>query len=86
MRRGPLRLALRLGARDLRHRPGTGLLLLLAMLAATTTMTLALTVRGAAQKPWDHALVVTNGPHVVVAVFETDDATDEAMARLMKAP
>jgi putative ABC transport system permease protein len=83
---GPLRLALRLLARDLRHRPGTGLLLVVALLATTTTMTLALEVRGSARVPWDRTFAVTRGPHVVATAFDADDAIDRAMTDLAAAP
>lgn len=83
---GPLRLAGRLAARDLRHRPGTGLLLLVALLAATTTMTLALVVRDSAQAPWDATFAATAGPHLVAITFDADEATDRAMAGLAATP
>ena len=83
---GPLRLAGRLAARDLRQRPGTGLLLFVALVAASTTLTLALVVRGSAEKPWDHTFTVTTGPHVVATKFDADAASDQAMADLAAAP
>jgi putative ABC transport system permease protein len=83
---GPLRLATRLAARDLHQRPGTGALLLVALVAATTTLTLALTVRAAAEKPWDRTFARTAGPHVVVTTFNSDQATDATMAALAEAP
>jgi putative ABC transport system permease protein len=83
--RGPLRLASRLAVRDLRHRPGTGVLLLVALLAATTTMTLALVVRATAQEPWDETFTATYGPHIVATTFDADEATDRAMAGLATA-
>jgi putative ABC transport system permease protein len=83
---GPLRLVVRLAGRDLRHRPGIGLLVLVALLAATTTMTLALVVRGSAQAPWDETFAATAGPHVVATTYDADDATDRAMAELAAQP
>ncbi|HZN71777.1 MAG TPA: FtsX-like permease family protein [Micromonosporaceae bacterium] len=83
---GPLRLAIRLAARDMRFRPGTGLLVLVALLAATSTMTLALVVRGSAQAPWDQTFAATTGPHVVATTFDADRATDRVMADLAVAP
>ena len=83
---GPLHLAARLAARDLRHRTGTGLLLLVALLAATTTMTLALVVRGAAAKPWDQTFAATSGPHIVATTFDATQDTDAAMADLAGQP
>lgn len=83
---GPLRLAGRLAARDLRHRPATGLLVLVALLAATTTLTLAVVVRQAAQAPWDETFAATAGPHVVAAAYQATGATGQAMADLAGAP
>jgi putative ABC transport system permease protein len=83
---GPLRLAGRLAARDLRRRPATGLLLLVALTAATTTMTLALVVRGSAEAPWDQTFAATDGPHIAATTFDADDATASAMADLAAAP
>jgi putative ABC transport system permease protein len=83
---GPLRLAGRLAARDLRQRPGTGLLLFVALVASSTTLTLALVVRGSAEKPWDHTFALTHGPHIVATIFEADTASDQAMADLAAAP
>jgi len=83
---GPLRLAARLAARDLRHRPGTGLLVILALLTATTMMTLALVVDRSARSPWDETFAATAGPHVVATTFDADEATDRAMADLAAAP
>ncbi len=83
---GPLRLAGRLAARDLRQRPGTGLLLFVALVAASTTFTLALVVRGSAEKPWDHTFALTAGPHIVATTFDADAESDQAMADLAAAP
>ena len=83
---GPLRLAARLAARDLRQRPGTGLLLFVALVAASTTFTLALVVRGSAEKPWDHTFALTAGPHIVATTFDADAESDEAMSDLAAAP
>ncbi|HEX6686609.1 MAG TPA: FtsX-like permease family protein [Candidatus Limnocylindrales bacterium] len=83
---GPMRLGLRLAARDLRHRPGTGLLLLVALIAATTTMTLAMAVRGSAESPWDETFAATAGPHVVATTFRADGETDRVMAAMAADP
>lgn len=79
---GRLRLAGLLAARDLRRRPAIGLLVLAALFAATTTMTLAIVVRSAAQAPWDQTFAATNGPHVVATAYEADAATGQVMADL----
>jgi putative ABC transport system permease protein len=80
--KGRLRLARRLAGRDLRRRPATGLLVLVALLAATTTMTLAMVVRSSAQAPWDSTFAATRGPHVVATAYEADAGTAAAMAEL----
>ena len=48
---GRLTLIARLVARDLRHRPGEAVLLLLAITAATATLTLGLVLHGVDQQP-----------------------------------
>jgi putative ABC transport system permease protein len=83
---GPLRLATRLAGRDLRHRPGTGLLILVALVAATTTMTLAIVIRTSAQKPWDQTFGATTGPHIVATSYHATPATDQAMTDLSRDP
>ena len=57
----------RLAARDLRRRPGEAALLLLAILAATTVLTLGLLLRGVISKPYEATRTATAGPDVVAA-------------------
>jgi putative ABC transport system permease protein len=57
----------RLAARDLRRRPGEALLLLLAIAAATTVLTLGLVLRGVLDKPYERTRAATSGPDVVAA-------------------
>jgi putative ABC transport system permease protein len=57
----------RLALRDLRRRKAEALLLLVAIMAATTTLTLGLVVRQAASDPYGKTRAVTHGPDVVVA-------------------
>jgi ABC-type lipoprotein release transport system permease subunit len=59
----------RLAARDLRRRPGEAALLLLAIVAATTTLTLGLVLRGVISKPYETTRAATAGPEVVAALF-----------------
>jgi ABC-type lipoprotein release transport system permease subunit len=61
----------RLAARDLRRRPAEGLLLLLAIMAATTTLTLGLTLHGVTDKPYEKTRQATNGPDVVASADAT---------------
>lgn len=60
-------LVARLALRDLRHRPVEAALLLLAVLAATTTLTLGLVLRDAAGAPYESTRTATRGPDVVVS-------------------
>jgi ABC-type lipoprotein release transport system permease subunit len=68
---GRLLLISRLAARDLRRRPAEGLLLLLAIMAATTTLTLGLTLHGVTDKPYEKTRQATNGPDVVASADAT---------------
>ncbi len=83
---GPARLALRLAARDLRYRPGTLALAMLALLAATTTLTLAVAVRGSAEVPWDRTFAATAGPDAVVTSYRDTPASRAELARIAAAP
>ena len=64
---GRLLLVSRLAARDLRRRPIEGALLLLAIMAATTTLTLGLALQGVTDKPYLKTRVTTAGPDVVAS-------------------
>jgi putative ABC transport system permease protein len=65
---GRILLVFRLAARDLRRRPVEAALLLLAILAATTTLTLGLVLHGLTDKPYETTRKATAGPDVVAAV------------------
>ncbi len=65
---GRLVLTCRLAARDLRRRPGEAALLLLAIIAATTTLTLGLLLHGVTSHPYDTTRAETAGPDVVANV------------------
>ena len=71
---------LRLTLRDLRRRPGQAALLLLAITAATTTLTLGLLVRDVTDLPWERTRAATAGPDAVA----TGDA--RTLAALAKEP
>jgi hypothetical protein len=62
---GQILLAARLVARDLRHRPGPAALLLVAITAATTVLTLALALHGVTSQPYQQTRAATNGPDAV---------------------
>ncbi|HSK96221.1 MAG TPA: FtsX-like permease family protein [Euzebyales bacterium] len=65
---GRILLVGRLAVRDLRRRPIEAALLLLAMMAATTTLTLGLVLRDAASDPYQSTREATSGPDVVASV------------------
>ena len=62
---GRILLVGRLAVRDLRRRRIEAALLLLAIMAATTTLTLGLVLRDAASDPYQRTREATNGPDVV---------------------
>jgi len=57
----------RLVGRDLRYRPSQAVLLLLAICAATTVLSLALDLHGVTQQPYQQTRTATRGPDVVAA-------------------
>jgi ABC-type lipoprotein release transport system permease subunit len=65
---GRLLLIGRLAARDLRRRPIEAALLLLAITAATATLTLGLVLRDVASDPYQRTREATAGPDVVASV------------------
>jgi ABC-type lipoprotein release transport system permease subunit len=67
---GRILLVGRLAVRDLRRRPIEAALLLLAIMAATTTLTLGLVLRDAASDPYQSTREATNGPDVVASVSQ----------------
>ena len=60
-----LRLVGRLVARDLRRRPGQAVLMLLAITAATATLTLGLVLHGVTSQPYQQTRAATRGPDEV---------------------
>jgi ABC-type lipoprotein release transport system permease subunit len=62
-------LVFRLAIKDLRHRPAQAFLLLLAIAAGTTTLTLGLALHGATNNPYERTRAATNGPDVVATVM-----------------
>jgi predicted lysophospholipase L1 biosynthesis ABC-type transport system permease subunit len=65
---GRLLLISRLVARDLRRRPVEVALLLLAIMAATTTLTLGLALHGVTDKPYEKTREATAGPDAVASL------------------
>jgi ABC-type lipoprotein release transport system permease subunit len=73
---GRILLVGRLAARNLRRRPAEAALLLLAIMAATTVLTLGLVLRGLTNDPYQNTREATAGPDVV-ASFAADPATGQ---------
>ncbi|MET7304526.1 FtsX-like permease family protein [Embleya sp. NPDC005575] len=67
---GRILLVARLAMRDLRRRPTEAALLLIAIMAATTTLTLGLVLRDAAGDPFGTTRAATKGPDVVANVAD----------------
>ncbi len=89
---GKILLVSRLAARDLRHRPGEAVLLLIVMLAATTALTLGLVLRGVTAQPYQRTRAATAGPDVLATAFpfgagpRADRAAWQDVAPLTHAP
>jgi ABC-type lipoprotein release transport system permease subunit len=65
---GRLLLISRLAARDLRRRPAEAALLLIAITAAATTLTLGLVLHGVTSEPYQSTRGATGGPDVVASI------------------
>jgi len=76
---GRMLLACRLAARDVRRRPAATVLLLLAIAAATTVLTLGLALHGITSQPYQRTRAATNGPDEVAYLATPAQAT--ALAR-----
>jgi ABC-type lipoprotein release transport system permease subunit len=85
---GRVLLVSRLAVRDLRRRPAEAALLLLAITAATTVLTLGLVLHGVTNKPYETTRTATVGPDVVAAMSPTQGtALDSAsVKKLTEAP
>jgi ABC-type lipoprotein release transport system permease subunit len=73
---GRILLVGRLAVRDLRRRRVEAALLLLAIMAATTTLTLGLVLHDAASDPFQRTREATNGPDVVASVGQPAGLSD----------
>ncbi len=65
---GKLLLTGRLAARDLWHRPGQAILLLLSITAATAVLSLGLVLHGVTSQPYQQTREATKGPDIVADV------------------
>jgi len=75
---GRILLVCRLGARDLRRRPAEAALLMLAITAATATLTLGLVLHDVASDPYQNTRAATAGPDVVATVYPGPEPADPA--------
>jgi putative ABC transport system permease protein len=84
----------RLVARDLRNRPGQAVLMLLAITAATATLTLGLVLHGVTSQPYQQTRAATNGPDEVAYIGQPPPVTGTKLqkqaqtqaAKLTRAP
>lgn len=70
-----LRIILRLAARDLRRRRAEAVLLFVAFTAATTTLTLGLTLGGVTDQPYQQTRTATAGPDVAVNFYPAKNSS-----------
>ena len=79
-------LIFRLSSMDLRHRPAESVMLLLAIMAATTTLTLGLVLHGITNRPYQQTRAATEGPDIVATNATTHQgATTYADLAALKA-
>ena len=84
---GRVLLVRRLAARDLRRRPAEAALLLLAITAATATLTLGLVLNDVARDPYQRTREATAGPDVVATASpELRPADHAGLAALARSP
>jgi predicted lysophospholipase L1 biosynthesis ABC-type transport system permease subunit len=84
---GRLRLIARLAGRDLRRRPAEAALLLLAITAASTTLTLGLILHDVPRDPYQRTREATAGPDIVATVWPgPGPANAAALEALADAP
>jgi ABC-type lipoprotein release transport system permease subunit len=85
---GRILLVGRLAARDVRRRPTAAVLLLIAITAATTTLTLGLALHGTTNQPYQQTRALTAGPDVVADTSApgSQAASLARLAALVRAP
>jgi putative ABC transport system permease protein len=79
--RGRALLLWRLAASDLRHHVAQAVLLLVAIAAATTVLTMALALNGVTSNPYQQTKAATKGPDVVAYMTSPSQATALGRAR-----
>jgi ABC-type lipoprotein release transport system permease subunit len=76
---GRIRLVFRLAARNVRRRPAEAALLVLAIMAATTMLTLGLVLHGVTDDPYQRTREATAGADVVASIGPLDGASGRAL-------
>src|SRR5215470_16845222 len=66
---GKIALVIRLAVKDIRGRPAQAILLLVAIAAGATTLTLGLALQGTTDSPYERTRAATDGPDVVATLF-----------------
>jgi ABC-type antimicrobial peptide transport system permease subunit len=66
---GRVFLVCRLALRDLRRRRGEAVMLMMAIVAATTTLTLGLVLHGVSSQPYQQTKAATGGPDIVANIY-----------------
>ena len=79
---GKALLVFRLAARDLRQRRSEAVMLLIAITAATTVLTLGLVLRGVTAQPYQQTRAATRGPDVVASAFRSASGSPFGLAAL----
>lgn len=84
---GRVFLVCRLAARDLRRRRGEAVMLMMAIIAATATLTLGLVLHGVSSQPYLQTRAATGGPDIVANIYpptpnETGPVTGPEMVAL----
>lgn len=74
-------LIFRLAARDLRHRPGEAVMLIIVVMAATATLALGLVLHGTTAHPYQTTRAATSGPDELATDFS--DTTKAALNQMV---
>lgn len=77
-----LLLILRLARRDLRHRPGEAVMLVLIVAAATTALTLGLILQGTTAHPYQATREATSGPDALATDFPGGSGSPASLAAI----
>lgn len=79
---GRLFLIIRLAARDLRHRPGEAVMLVIVIVSATAALTLGLVLHGTTAHPYQATRDATSGPDELATSFPASPGTAASQTAL----